>query len=157
MDQAEEEVESNDDEDVAGEEDADDDDNQEEQEADGEVDAGDDAAAEEEEEEEEDGDDTVATKKEANGDGDGDDEEIGEKAKEWKASWDKLHPLLLRGLVTAGFAAPTPIQKAILIPSLVHRKDIIGAAETVRSLHSFCELILSGVVCANFSFAISNG
>ncbi|PHJ21490.1 dead deah box helicase domain-containing protein, partial [Cystoisospora suis] len=45
-------------------------------------------------------------------------------------SLDLLHPAILRSLYDNRFVRPTPIQKAVLLPSLRDRKDIVGAAET---------------------------
>lgn len=38
---------------------------------------------------------------------------------------------LLKAIVDQGYTAPTPIQKKSLIAALRHRKDVIGAAQTV--------------------------
>ena len=44
-----------------------------------------------------------------------------------------LYPPLLAGLAAQGFTTPTPVQEACL-PAAVHgRRDIIGAAQTVRA------------------------
>ncbi|PFH35712.1 DEAD/DEAH box helicase domain-containing protein [Besnoitia besnoiti] len=45
-------------------------------------------------------------------------------------SEDLFHPAILRGLKERGFFSPTPIQRAVLLPALRDRKDIVGAAET---------------------------
>lgn len=50
----------------------------------------------------------------------------------WKEAFEKLHPTILRGLREAGFTEPTAIQKEVMKPALLARKDVIGAAETVR-------------------------
>ena len=44
-----------------------------------------------------------------------------------------LHPPLLAALAAQGFTTPTPVQEACL-PAAIHgRRDIIGAAQTVRA------------------------
>ena len=47
-----------------------------------------------------------------------------------------LYPPLLGALVRQGFATPTPVQQACLPPAIHGRRDIIGAAQTVRALRS---------------------
>jgi superfamily II DNA/RNA helicase len=50
----------------------------------------------------------------------------------WRELFEKMHPAILRGLREAGFLEPTGIQKEVMKPALLARKDVIGAAETVR-------------------------
>ena len=48
------------------------------------------------------------------------------------SAWSQLglHPELIARLGARGFARPTPIQAACLLPALHGRRDIVGAAET---------------------------
>lgn len=62
----------------------------------------------------------------------------------WKEIFEKMHPSILRGLRDVGFLEPTGIQREVLKPALISRKDIIGAAETVRSLPVFGLALRSG-------------
>lgn len=50
------------------------------------------------------------------------------------AAWEvfNLHSSLIAGLAAKGFDEPTPIQEACLQPAIHGRRDIIGAAQTVR-------------------------
>lgn len=50
----------------------------------------------------------------------------------WKDAFEKMHVSILRGLRDVGFTEPTAIQTAVMKPALVTRKDVMGAAETVR-------------------------
>ena len=43
-----------------------------------------------------------------------------------------LGPRVLRALASIGFEQPTPIQAECLPPAIRDRRDIIGAAQTVR-------------------------
>ena len=48
----------------------------------------------------------------------------------WASMGIDFHPTIVRGLVKAGFASPTPIQAAVLPPAVLYRKNIVGAAQT---------------------------
>ena len=43
-----------------------------------------------------------------------------------------LHPKIAQAIAQAGFTQPTPIQEQCLLPAIRDRRDIIGAAQTVR-------------------------
>jgi ATP-dependent RNA helicase DDX24/MAK5 len=48
------------------------------------------------------------------------------------SAWSQfsLHPKLEAALAAQGFANPTPIQDAVLLPAIRDRRDVIGAAQT---------------------------
>ena len=43
-----------------------------------------------------------------------------------------LHPKIAQAIAQAGFTQPTPIQEQCLLPAIRDRRDVIGAAQTVR-------------------------
>ena len=43
-----------------------------------------------------------------------------------------LHPKIAQAIAQAGFTHPTPIQEQCLLPAIRDRRDVIGAAQTVR-------------------------
>ena len=43
-----------------------------------------------------------------------------------------LHPKVAEAIATMGFGQPTPIQQECLLPAVRDRRDVIGAAQTVR-------------------------
>jgi len=53
-------------------------------------------------------------------------------------------------LLLQGFAAPTPIQEACLMPAIQGRRDIIGAAQTVRKKQGDMPTSGSSLLCAQW-------
>ena len=51
------------------------------------------------------------------------------------SAWSEfdLHPKIVAAIAQAGFAQPTPIQQQSLLPAIRDRRDVIGAAQTVRT------------------------
>lgn len=52
-----------------------------------------------------------------------------------------LHPKIAQAIAQAGFTHPTPIQEQCLLPAIRDRRDVIGAAQTVRFANpaSWCQ------------------
>eukprot|EP00968_Pinguiococcus_pyrenoidosus_P028389 scaffold7816_cov296-Pinguiococcus_pyrenoidosus.AAC.1 len=59
-----------------------------------------------------------------------DEQEKVELPAKWEGLGVELHPTIVRGIVAAGFQAPTPIQAAVLPRALLFRQDVVGAAQT---------------------------
>lgn len=65
---------------------------------------------------------------------DNNEQEIEEVNKDLDMSaWEQfgLNVLIIKGLRQLGFSAPTEIQAQVLLPAIEHKRDILGAAETV--------------------------
>ena len=65
-----------------------------------------------------------------------------------------LHPQLLATLAAQGFLNPTPIQQRCLPSAIWGRKDIVGAAQTVRHRRLSCrllELLHAGAVASRLT------
>eukprot|EP00916_Digyalum_oweni_P008958 GHVL01015088.1.p1 GENE.GHVL01015088.1~~GHVL01015088.1.p1 ORF type:complete len:357 (+),score=95.43 GHVL01015088.1:32-1102(+) len=79
-----------------------------------------------------------------------------DKMSKWIASSEdeaKLNPLILKALLNLGYMSPTPIQRLCLLPATLHRRDIIGAAETGSG-----KTMAFGVpICQNLLFAYQRG
>lgn len=67
------------------------------------------------------------------------------------SAWSEfdLHPQIAAAISQAGFTKPTPIQQQCLLPAIRDRRDVIGAAQTVRyfaltlhtTLHTYTYLL----------------